>query len=214
METEYVDKYSKLIWSIAKKFYGVDKEDLYQAGMLGLLKASKNYKDDKNTLFSTYATSYIFGEMYQLSHNKELKYGRDVLKLYKEIERLRYKLAQEYGKVPTNMDLANYLEKDVSEIDYITSVSNQVMSLDSTSDEERDLYEVIPGNNSNIDDTLYIEESLSLLNPSEREIIRAHYFEDLTQTEIARKLKMTQVMVSRMEKKGKEKLRKYMSISA
>ena len=106
METEYVDKYSKLIWSIAKKFYGVDKEDLYQAGMLGLLKASKNYKDDKNTLFSTYATSYIFGEMYQLSHNKELKYGRDVLKLYKEIEKLRYKLAQEYGRVPTNMDLA------------------------------------------------------------------------------------------------------------
>lgn len=213
MNNELVEKYSRLIWSIAKKFYGVDKEDLYQAGMLGLLKASKNYKDDKNTLFSTYATSYIFGEMYQLTYNKELKVGRDTLKLYKEIENLRYKLAQTYNKVPTNLDIANYLEKDIKEIDYITSVGKEILSLDSNNDSDRELYEMIPSKDSNIDDLLFIRDSLDILTSDEKEIIKSHYFEDLTQTEIARKLKMTQVMVSRMEKKGKEKLRKYMTMN-
>ncbi len=207
---EDINNYSNLIYSISKKFYGVDKEDLYQAGMLGLLKASKNYKVELNAKFSTYAVSYIFGEMYNLTYNKELKYGKDLLKLYKEIEILRYKLAQEYGRVPSNMDIANYLEKDIKEIDYITSISNNILYLDNN--ENRDLYEVIPGNNRNMDDALYIEESLNILNPCEREIIKSHYFEDLTQSEIARKLKMTQVMVSRIEKKGKDKLRKYMSV--
>ena len=209
-----VKDYEKLIWKIANKFYCVEKEDLYQAGMLGLLKACKNYKTNSEAKFSTYAMNYIFGEMYLLASNKNLKYSKDMLKLYKLIENTRYKLAQNYNKIPNNYELAEILKMDVIDIDIASSIGESIMSLDSATDEERDYYEMIPASTNDIDEKIFVNDSLELLDEPEREIIRSHYFEDMTQTEIARKLKMTQVMVSRYEKKGKEKLKEYMSLCA
>lgn len=206
--------YEKLIWKVANKFYGVEKEDLYQAGMLGLLKACKNYKEESDAKFSTYAMNYIFGEMYLLASNKNLKYSKDMLKLYKLIETTRYKLAQNYNKIPSNNELANFLKMDVADVDLASKIGESIMSLDSATNEERDYYEMIPGINCDVDQQIFVEQLLELLDEEEREIIKSHYFEDMTQTEIARKLKMTQVMVSRYEKKGKEKIKKYMATCA
>ena len=75
-----------LIWQIAKKFYGTNKNDLYQAGVLGIIKAYHNYKIDGNTKFSTYAYKYIYGEMYLVACNKEMKYGKELLQLVSKIE--------------------------------------------------------------------------------------------------------------------------------
>ena len=73
MLEELVKSSTGLIWTVAKKFYGVDKNDLYQAGVLGVIKAYQNYVDDGKCKFSTYAYNYIFGEMYALANNKEIK---------------------------------------------------------------------------------------------------------------------------------------------
>ena len=66
MESNELLKYDKLIHSIANKFYGVSKDDLYQVGFIGLMKALNNYQKNDKTSFSTYAYQYIFGEMYYL----------------------------------------------------------------------------------------------------------------------------------------------------
>ena len=75
-----------LIWKISKMFYGVEKADLYQAGVLGVIKAYNNYQSDGDTKFSTYAYKYIYGEMYAVASSKSIKVSKDILKLSKMIE--------------------------------------------------------------------------------------------------------------------------------
>ena len=78
--------HEKLIYKLTAKFYNVSKEDLYQAGIIGLIKAYQNFKDDGTTKFTTYAYNYIFGEMYELSnHLRTIKLNKNILKLYKQL---------------------------------------------------------------------------------------------------------------------------------
>ena len=86
MLEELIKSSTGLIWAVAKRFYGVDKNDLYQAGVLGVVKAYQNYVDDGKSKFSTYAYNYIFGEMYALANNKEIKLNKDINRLIKMIE--------------------------------------------------------------------------------------------------------------------------------
>lgn len=209
---ELVNANKGLIYKISKQFYNVDQDDLFQAGVLGIMKAYKNYQKNGTTKFSTYAYDYIFGEMYTLAYNQTpIKVSRDLLRLYKIIEKTRYALAQKFGKIPTDVELAQYLEKDVLLIRQAIEAANTVMSLDyKTSDDERSIYESIPSRESvSLDDQLTIYDGLNTLSTEEKRILEYRYFEDLTQSEVARKLQMTQVKVSRYEKKGINKMREY-----
>ena len=197
----------KLIWKISSHFYGVDKNDLYQAGVLGIIKALKNYNRDGNTKFSSYAYDYIFGEMYTLANNKNIKISKDILKLYKKIELLRYNIAQKINKVPSNYELSCILNVPISMIDLATSCSNDVLSLDYDYN-DNSIYDTY-GNYENIDDKILLDDGIDTLSDDERKIIKSRYYEDLTQDEVARKLKMTQVKVSRYEKRAKDKLKSY-----
>lgn len=205
-----------LIHKVSKFFYNIDKQDLIQAGCIGLMKAYDNYKINGTTKFSTYAYEYVYGEMYALvNKSRDIKVSRDILKLYKSIEKSRYILAQKLGKVPNNEELACFLEKDVKQIEEAVLCGEAIMmsSLDNQSDDERSKYESIATPVSvSIDDRIDVMNSLDVLNDSEREIIKSRYFKDMTQSEIARKLNMTQVMVSRYEKKGLDKMRVYMTV--
>ena len=201
---------TNLIYKIASKFYGVEKEDLFQAGILGLLKAYKNYQENGTTKFSSYAYEYIYGEMYLLAHNKSLKINKDILKLYSLIEKTRYQLAQKINKIPSTKEVADFLNYPQKVIDEAIMAGKEIMSLDS--DENKPYYETIStSENHNLDDQILISESLEMLLPSEKEIIKARYYEDLTQSEVARKLSMTQVMVSRYEKKSLSKMCEFMT---
>ncbi len=216
MTTEQIiEKNMGLIYKIANQsFYGVEKEDLYQAGVLGILKAIKNYQPNSEAKFSSYAFKSIFGEMYQLAMQKQIKIKKDYLRLYKSLETTRYALAQKWGKIPTNEELALYLEMDPYEIEQaIVAGTIMVSSLDKQSENERSLYETIPENESlSLEDRLTIKEGLEQLNEEERQILEYRYMQDMTQSEVARKLKKTQVMVSRYEKKGIDKIREYYAI--
>ncbi len=205
-----------LIHKVSNFFYNVDKQDLIQAGCIGIIKAYENYKNNGTTKFSTYAYDYVYGEMYALvNKSRDLKVSRDILKLYKSIEKSRYMLAQKLGRVPSNEDLALFLEKDIKVIEEAILCGEAIMmsSLDNQNDEERSKYETIATPESvSLDDRIDVMNSLEVLNDSEREIIKSRYFKDMTQSEIARKLNMTQVMVSRYEKKGLDKMRLYMTV--
>jgi len=202
----------KLIWKIASRFYGVDKEDLFQAGIVGLLKALKKYKSNGVTKFSTYAHDYIFGEMYLLANNKNIKISKDILRLYKKIESTRYLLAQRLGKIPSNLELSEFLGLPLDDIDMAVNSANIIMSLDSKEDEERSMYESIKAKEEDLDTKILLSDSFAVLEQREKDIIESRYFEDLTQQEVAKKLNMTQVMVSRYEKKGINKIRNYLTM--
>lgn len=211
IEEKIVKENVGLIWQIAKTFYGVDKKDLFQAGALGIVKAYRNYKKNGTTKFSTYAHDYIFGEMYTLANNKMIKVSRDLKQICNMIEKARFMLAQKTEKIPTNQEVADYLEMDVQKIELALQSANMIVSLDEEKDETRNLYETLAMEESiNQDDRILLESSMNELQPLEKDIIEARYYEDLTQSETARKLGVTQVMVSRYEARSLEKMREFM----
>lgn len=211
-EQDIVALNTGLIYKIMNQyFYGVEREDLFQAGAVGVLDAYKNYKKDGNTKFSTYAYSSIFGEMYKLATQKQIKISKDYLRLYKTIETARYNLAQKWGRIPSNEELAIFLEQDVTTIEQaILAATVTINSLDYRSEEDRSIYETISKEeNISWDDKIALYEGLEILSEEERAIIESRYFEDMTQSEVARKLNLTQVMVSRYEKKSLDKMRAF-----
>lgn len=208
---ELIANHMGLIKKIASKFYNYEREDLIQVGVIGLMKAYQNFKDNGTTLFSTYAYNYIFGEMYALvNNNKNIKVSKELLKLYRIVEKTRYELAQKYSRLVTYEEVALYLEQDVKMVMEAVNSAQTMMSLDDEAN-ELNLHEVIPDKKANnVDLKIDLDDSFKVLNPEEQEIIKARYYEDLTQSEVAKKLNMTQVMVSRYEKKSLEKLRMQM----
>ena len=200
-----------LIWKIAKQFYNVDKNDLYQAGVLGVIKAYKHYQNERDVKFSTFAYKYIYGEMYLLANNREIKITKDILKLLKMIERGNMKLSQEIMREPTNKELALYLEIEEEKLNQVLMYASKTVSLDEDCDEARNLHEVVSLDESvPLDDKMLLNESINNLNKLEKDIIKSRYYEDLTQSETAKKLGITQVMVSRYEQKSLVKMREFM----
>ena len=208
---ELISSNMGLIKKIANKFYNTEREDLIQVGVIGLLKAYQNFKNTTDAKFSTYAYTYIFGEMYALANNnRNIKVSKDLLKIYKLVEKTRYELAQRMNRVPSNEEVALFLELDVNMVNEAINSAVAMMSLDDEAN-ELNLHEIIPDKKCvNNDVLLDLDDSFRVLNSCEREIIRSRYYEDLTQQEVARKLNMTQVMVSRYEKRSLEKMRAQM----
>lgn len=198
-----IEEFKPLIKSIASNFYGVEYNDLYQAGVLGLIQAYKNYKSDGKTKFSSYAYKYIFGEMYNyMLSAKALKQNRDLLKLTKLIEKTNVYLTQSLGKVPTTLEIAEYLNIDPNLINMAISSTYSILSLDSELDNDSSLYNTIKDDKENKLDYLDLKWSVDNLEEPYKSIIKLRYFNDYTQQEVAKKLKLTQVMVSRYEKKS------------
>ena len=204
---ELIDAHMGLIKKVANKFYNASREDLIQVGVIGLLKAYQNFKSGE-AKFSTYAYPYIFGEMYQLvNSNKDIKVSRELLKLYKVVEKTRYELAQRLHYVPSDVEVAQFLEMDTFLVSEAVLCSQALISLDDEAS-ELNLHEVIADHHQvNADLKIDLDDSFKVLNHDEKKIIKARYFDDLTQSEVARKLNMTQVMVSRYEKKSLEKMK-------
>ena len=205
---ELIEAHMGLIKKIANKFYNVSREDLIQVGVIGLLKAYQNFRDTSEAKFSTYAYPYIFGEMYQLvNSNRDIKVSKELLKLYKVVQKTRYELAQRLGYIPSDDEVAEFLEMDYNLVREAGACSSAMISLDDEAS-ELNLHEVIPDKREiNSDLKIDIDDSFKVLNSDEQKIIRARYFEDLTQSEVAKKLNMTQVMVSRYEKRSLEKMK-------
>lgn len=208
---ELIANHMGLIKNISNKFYNYDKEDLIQVGVIGLLNAYKNFRDTGETQFSTYAYTYIFGEMYNLvNSSRDIKVSKRLLKVYKMVEKAKYELAQRTGAIPTYAEVALFLELDPKEVNEAVNSAQALISLDDEAS-ELNLHEVIPDKNKdNIDLKIDLDNSFRVLNEEEKEIIKSRYYDDLTQLEIAKKLNMTQVMVSRYEKKSLEKMRSVM----
>ena len=202
---DLISSYDWLIRSTAKKFYNVEWEDLYQAGCLGLIKAYNNYKDP-NVVFASYAKSYVFGEMYELSVRcRNIKLNKYYLKIYKLVNQAKSHLTQTLGREATLSDISEYLDIDLSEITYVVTIMEDMFSLD-------DEYANIQiGECENLDEQILIQDSIDSLDPLSSAVINYRYKCDLTQAEVAELLGISQVKVSRIESKGKSKILEYIS---
>lgn len=212
-----VKDYDKLIYSIINKynFFG-EIDDLYQVGMIGLLKACENYKSDFNTKFTTYAHTYVLGEVLKyIRDNKSIRVNRDLVRLSSRIEKTREILNQKLMREVSNSEIANFLDVDESLVDEAIISSNFVKSLDyELNDEGRELnlYDSIKYEEKGYScDLIDLRDSLSRLEDDEKRIIKYRYFDDRTQSDISEELGMSQVQVSRSEAKILKKLKSRLS---
>lgn len=200
-----------LIYSITRYFEKYsNKEDLFQAGCIGMIMAYKNYKPNMNVKFTTYAYPYILGEMKKLvSTDKSIKVGRNIQLLNLKIEKARIILNQKLMREPNNLELSEFLEIPVDLISDAINSTKPIYSIDEPlNDEGKEitLQDTI-GKSDNIDELLMLKEALINLTPFERKIIHKRYMDDLTQQQTANELGITQVQVSRGEKKILTKLK-------
>jgi len=214
-EEELIKQYELLIYKVAKKFYNVEIADLYQAGCIGLIKAHRHYNQNTNPNFMSFAYKYIFGEMYELaSKSRDIKLNKYYLKTLKEIELAKSELTQKLNKIPTLTEICLYLEIDESLASDVLLMTSNMLSLDDeyhTLNGETVSIKDYIGESKPIDEQLLISDSLDTLEPLEQTVIDYRYFQDLTQDETANMLGISQVKVSRLEKKGKEKIKAYIA---
>ena len=204
----------KLIYSIANYFKNYNsKEDLYQAGCLGLISAYKKYNPDMNCKFTTYAYMYILGEMRKLvRQDKCMKISRDITKLNLKIEKAYILLTQKLMKEPSIEEIANYLEIPSYFVSEAILSLNKIKSIDEpvTSDGKEITLQEIIGKSDNVDDLIMLKEVLNDLTHDEKELIKSRYIDDFTQLETSKIIGISQVQVSRKEHKVLEKLKKRM----
>lgn len=211
---EVIASTSGMVYMIINKYFkGYDKEDLYQVGVIGIIKAYNNYKKEHNTKFSTYAYTYIYGEIYTYINNlRGIKLARENYSLYKKINEAQNILRQKLMREPSTYELSSFLELDYKLIENIITSMQSIDSLErtiSSSDKDLSLFDTVSDNKDyyNIDFFMLNEEINSLPEPW-KEVIKLRYFEDKTQSEVARMLGMNQVEISRGEAKVLQKIRK------
>ena len=207
--TNLVLENKNLIYKITTGFSG-NKEDLFQVGVVGLINAYKRYDPSFNTKFSTYAYPFIWGEINNyVKNDKGIKVSRDISSLNSKIEKASMLLTQKLMREPSISELASFLEIDESLIESVIISRYPIFSFDSTiGDTDISLSDVIPDvDNMDINTLIMLREELSKLNDEEKSIINARYVDDMTQSEVASNMGISQVQVSRKEQKVLKKLR-------
>ena len=206
-----------MIWSVVKRFQGrgYDKEDLFQIGSIGLLKCIDNFDLERKVKFSTYAVPLIMGEIKRFLRDDGLvKVSRSLKEASYKIKREKEHYEKLYNREPTLKEIAATLDMDESDILMAMESGQDVCSLHQviyqSEGDEIHLEDKLEQQSDLIEqtvDNIYIQELLQKLNEQERKLIELRYFQNQTQAVIAGIMGISQVQVSRMEKKILEKLR-------
>lgn len=196
-----------LVHMCANRFRGkgIDYEDLYGAGCVGLVKASNAFDKDRGVQFSTYAVPVIMGEIKRLFRDGgTLKVSRSVRELSLRIARERDSFILHNGREPLISELAELTGVTAEEAAEAVNVSRPLISLTRSSeddDEGQNDIAVQPSPDEEMSDRLSLMQVMDSLNADDRRLIYLRYFKDMTQVNTAKAMNMTQVQVSRREKK-------------
>lgn len=200
-----------LVHACAKRYVGrgVEYDDLYQSGCEGLIKAAAGFDSSRNIRFSTYAVPAILGEIRRLFRDGgAIRVSRSIRDLGLKVRRAEADFMAEFGREPTVGELAQRLGVDAESVAEAIDAARPVLSLTSERDGEFPESEVPTERfDDRIIDLIALREAIAGLEESDRALIRLRYFDGMTQTETARQLGMTQVQVSRRERKILEKIR-------
>lgn len=206
-----------LIYSVARRFLGrgVEMEDLFQIGSIGLLKAVDKFDPAFEVKFSTYAIPMILGELKRFFRDDGMiKVSRSIKENQHRVYLAREKIEKELGREPSLKEITEMLEMPPEEVAMTMDSAAEVESLYRTvyQSEGTDisLIDKIPEKENaeeHLLNRIFLEEILGKLESSDRKLLYMRYFQDQTQTQIAEQLGVSQVQVSRMEKRILKKLR-------
>ena len=194
-----------LVHSCAHRFKGrgIEYDDLFQAGCMGLIKAADAFDTQRGVKFSTYAVPVILGEMKRLFRDGgSVKVGRTLKELSLKCVRTREQMAVKLGREPTVSELAQQLQVDAAAVVEAVGAAQPPVSLTENEEEGGGQFDIpVASHEENVSDLLSLREVITTLDARDRKLIVMRYFGGKTQTEVAKVLGMTQVQVSRREKK-------------
>ena len=213
-----VEENQGLIWNIARRFLGrgYDKEDLYQIGCMGFIKSIRRFDASFEVKLSTYAVPYILGEIKKfLRDDGPVKVSRSLKELYAKINELKRDYEKK-GQEISLMQISKILRLPKEEIIMAIESAQNVESIESntySNDKSDKSISIIDTLSTEIDEATTITNKITIqnlikkLNDREKEIILLRFYKDKTQSEVAKIVGISQVQVSRIEKKILQKLR-------
>lgn len=214
-----VEENQGLIWSIVKRFIGrgYDTEDLYQIGSMGLIKAIRNFDCNFEVKLSTYAVPYILGEIKRfLRDDGPIKVSRNLKDLYFKIIDVQKEYIKKYGVEPNIGEISKKLKIPREEITLALEAKRPINSIeesmysDSSDEKNVNIMETLSTNKDEanlITNKIAINNIINNLADRDKELILLRYYKDKTQSDVAKILGISQVQVSRIEKKILNKMK-------
>ena len=222
---ELIEENNGLIWSIVKRFYGRghEPEDLYQIGCLGFIKSIKRFNTDFEVKLSTYAVPYMIGEIKRyIRDDGPVKVSRSIKDLGIKIRELQKEKINKQGREPKIQEIAKELNVDLDDVILAMEATNSVESIEGTKHINNkdgksisllDTLSSEKNEEETITNKLAIGQLLKELKDREKEIILLRYYKEKTQAQVAKILGISQVQVSRLERKILENMRRKMTMS-
>ena len=212
-EERLITENSRLIWSVVRRYVGrgVEQDDLYQLGCIGFLKAIQGFDPAFGTQFSTYAVPKIAGEMRRfLRDDGTVKVSRTLRERSARIAQARSELTAALGGEPSISELAEYLELEPEDIALAETATSAVASLSAETGEGLTLESMLgdDGMEEALVERLDLKAAIARLPERERTVILLRYFRCFTQEQTARVISVSQVQVSRIERRAVEHLRR------
>ena len=213
-----VEENTGLIWSIARRYFGrgVEPDDLYQLGCVGFLKAIEGFDTDYGTRFSTYAVPKISGEIRRfLRDDGAVKVSRGVKEQAAKIRQARLMLEQRLGREPKLSELSAETGISPEEIAFAETATGPADSIQRESGEDGFTLELVLGDygaEERLVEHVALRAAIEKLPERERQVIALRYYHGMTQQASARVLHVSQVQVSRLERRAVEQLRDMLEV--
>ena len=222
--TKLIEDNSRLVWSIVRRFNGrgYDIEDLYQIGSIGLIKAIQRFDTSFEVRLSTYAVPYILGEIKRfIRDDGPIKISRSIKELNIKIIELQKEYLNKYGKEITLEQLAKELKTSKEDITMALDSARPVNSIedsqyrDNKTDKTISLIDQLSSGKdeeNEITNRIAIKKLISELKDNEKEVILLRYYKGKTQMQVAKILGITQVQVSRIERKVLDNMKRKLTV--
>lgn len=199
----------RLVWSVVQRFLnrGYEADDLFQIGCIGLLKAIDKFDLTFDVKFSTYAVPMIIGEIQRfLRDDGTVKVSRSLKEIAHKVRRVKDELSKELGRLPTVKEVAEALEITPEEVIYAQEANRAPSSIHETVFENDGdpitlMDQIADKEEDKWFDKIALKEAIGKLTEREQLIVYLRYYKDQTQSEVAERLGISQVQVSRLEKK-------------
>jgi len=211
-----IEENSGLIWSIARRFFGrgVDADDLYQLGCVGFLKAIEGFDESFGTKFSTYAVPKISGEIRRfLRDDGTVKVSRGIKEQAAQIRAARTALEQRIGREPSLSELSRELGISPEDIAFAETATGPAESLQRESGEDGFTLELVLGDygaEEKMVEHVALRAAIEKLPERERQVVALRYYHGMTQQNCAKVMHVSQVQISRLERRAVDMLREYL----
>ncbi|TCJ05569.1 RNA polymerase sporulation sigma factor SigF [Cytobacillus praedii] len=215
-----VQKNMRLVWSVVQRFLnrGYEPDDLFQIGCIGLLKSVDKFDLTFDVKFSTYAVPMIIGEIQRfIRDDGTVKVSRSLKEMGNKIRKAKDELSKSLGRIPTVSELSEFLKIPPEDIILAQEASRTPSSIHETVYENDGdpitlLDQIDDGNEGKWFDKIALKEAINELDDRERLIVYLRYYKDQTQSEVAARLGISQVQVSRLEKKILQQMKDRMDL--